>query len=138
MSKEMKRKKALRLSMRRGVVVAATVATVATVGSVGAEEQGGFDRVSSTVTVEPTAPTSNTPTNNNGETTQPVSNPNSDSTPTPSDTPKAEGTPKADTPKDTNTESKVESPKTLSLIVRLLHQALLSLLRTPQFLLNNQ
>ena len=116
MSKEMKRKKALRLSVKRGVVAAAAVATVATVGSVGAEEQGGFDRVSPTVTVEPTAPTSNTPTNNTGETTQPVSTPNSDSTPTPSETPKAdapkaEETPKADTPKDTNTESKVESPK---------------------------
>ena len=111
MSKEMKRKKALRLSMRRGVVVAATVATVATVNSVGAEEQGGFDRVSPTVTIEPTAPTSNTPTNNNGETTQPVSTPNSDSTPTPSETSKAEETPKADTPKDTTTESKDESPK---------------------------
>ena len=116
MSKEMKRKKALRLSVKRGVVAAAAVATVATVGSVGAEEQGGFDRVSPTVTVEPTAPTSNTPTNNTGETTQPVSTPNSDSTPTPSETPKAdapkaEETPKADTPKDTPAEPKGESPK---------------------------
>ena len=111
MSKEMKRKKALRLSVRRGVVAAAAVATVATVGSVGAEEQGGFDRVSPTVTVEPTAPTSNTPTNKNGETTQPVSTPNSETTPTPSDTPKVEETPKAETPKNTTTESKDESPK---------------------------
>ena len=117
MSKEMKRKKALRLSVKRGVVAAAAVATVATVGSVGAEEQGGFDRVSPTVTIEPTAPTSNTPTNNNGDTTQTVSTPNSDSTPTPSetpkveDTPKAEDTPKSDTPKDTPTEPKGESPK---------------------------
>lgn len=113
----MKRKKALRLSVKRGVVAAAAVATVATVGSVGAEEQGGFDRVSPTVTIEPTAPTSNTPTNNNGDTTQTVSTPNSDSTPTPSetpkveDTPKAEDTPKSDTPKDTPTEPKGESPK---------------------------
>ena len=105
MSKEMKRKKALRLSMRRGVVVAATVATVATVNSVGAEEQGGFDRVSPTVTIEPTAPTSNKPTNNTSETTQPISTPNSDSTPTSSETPKT------DTPKDTPAESKDESPK---------------------------
>lgn len=112
MSKEMKRKKALRLSMRRGVVVAATVATVATVNSVGAEEQGGFDRVSPTVMIEPTAPTSNKPTNNTSETTQPISTPNSDSTPTSSETPKAEETLKADTPKDTTTESKDESPKT--------------------------
>ena len=111
MSKEMKRKKALRLSMRRGVVVAATVATVATVGSVGAEEQGGFDRVSPTVTIEPTAPSNSAPTNNNGDTTQPVSTPNSDSTPTPSDTPKADETPKVDTPKDTPAEPKAESPK---------------------------
>ena len=110
MSKEMKRKKALRLSVKRGVVAAAAVATVATVGSVGAEEQG-FDRVSPTVTVEPTTPTSNTSTNNTGETTQPVSTPKSDSIPVPSETPKAEDTPKADTPKDTNTESKDESPK---------------------------
>ena len=106
MSKEMKRKKALRLSMRRGVVVAATVATVATVGSVGAEEQGGFDRVSPTVTIEPTAPTNNT-----SETTQPVSTPNSETTPTPLETPKVGDVPKADTPKKTNTESKDESPK---------------------------
>ena len=111
MSKEMKRKKALRLSMRRGVVVAATVATVATVNSVGAEEQGGFDRVSPTVTIEPTAPTSNKPTNNTSETTQPISTPNSDSTPTSSETPKDEETPKTDTPKDTPAESKDESPK---------------------------
>ncbi len=113
MSKEMKRKKALRLSMRRGVVVAATVATVATVGSVGAEEQGGFNRVSPTVTIEPTAPSNSTPTNNNnnGDTTQPVSTPNSETTPTPSETPKVEETPKADTPKNTTTESKDESPK---------------------------
>ena len=116
MSKEMKRKKALRLSVKRGVVAAAAVATVATVGSVGAEEQG-FDRVSPTVTIEPTAPSNSTPTNNNGDTTQPLSTPKSVSTPTPSDTPKAEetpkaeDTPKADTPKDTNTESKDESPK---------------------------
>jgi hypothetical protein len=116
MSKEMKRKKALRLSVKRGVVAAAAVATVATVGSVGAEEQG-FDRVSPTVTIEPTAPSNSTPTNNNGDTTQPLSTLKSDSTPTPSDTPKAEetpkaeDTPKADTPKDTNTESKDESPK---------------------------
>lgn len=107
----MKRKKALRLSMRRGVVVAATVATVATVNSVGAEEQGGFDRVSPTVTIEPTAPTSNKPTNNTSETTQPISTPNSDSTPTSSETPKDEETPKTDTPKDTPAESKDESPK---------------------------
>ena len=106
----MKRKKALRLSVKRGVVAAAAVATVATVGSVGAEEQG-FDRVSPTVTIEPTAPSNSTPTNNNGDTTQPLSTLKSDSTPTPSDTPKAEDTPKADTPKDTNTESKDESPK---------------------------
>lgn len=111
MSKEMKRKKALRLSMRRGVVVAATVATVATVNSVGAEEQGGFDRVSPTVTIEPTAPTSNKLTNNTSETTQPISTPNSDSTPTSSETPKDEETPKTDTPKDTPAESKDESPK---------------------------
>lgn len=113
MSKEMKRKKALRLSVRRGVVAAAAVATVATVGSVGAEEQGGFDRVSPTVTIEPTAPTSNTPTNNNnnGGTTQPVSTPNSETLPTPLETPKVGDTPKADTPKNTNTESKDESPK---------------------------
>ena len=105
MSKEMKRKKALRLSVKRGVVAAVAVATVATVGSVGAEEQG-FDRVSPTVTIEPTTPINNTPTtNNNGDTSQPVSTPNSETTPTPSDTPKA------DTPKDTNTESKDESPK---------------------------
>lgn len=109
----MKRKKALRLSVRRGVVAAAAVATVATVGSVGAEEQGGFDRVSPTVTIEPTAPTSNTPTNNNnnGGTTQPVSTPNSETLPTPLETPKVGDTPKADTPKNTNTESKDESPK---------------------------
>lgn len=113
MSKEMKRKKALRLSVRRGVVAAAAVATVATVGSVGAEEQGGFDRVSPTVTIEPTAPSNSTPTNNNnnGDTTQPVSTPNSDSTPTSSETPKDEETPKTDTPKDTPAESKDESPK---------------------------
>jgi viral protein TPX len=111
MSKEMKRKKALRLSMRRGVVVAATVATVATVNSVGAEERGGFDRVSPTVTIEPTDPTSNKPTNNTSETTQPISTPNSDSTPTSSETPKDEETPKTDTPKDTPAESKDESPK---------------------------
>ena len=111
MSKEMKRKKALRLSMRRGVVVAATVATVATVNSVGAEEQGGFDRVSPTVTIEPTAPTSNKLTNNTSETTQPISTPNSDSTLTSSETPKDEETPKTDTPKDTPAESKDESPK---------------------------
>ena len=111
MSKEMKRKKALRLSMRRGVVVAATVATVATVNSVGAEEQGGFDRVSPTVTIEPTAPTSNKPTNNTSETTQPVSTPNSETIPTPLETPKVGDAPKADTPKDTTTESKDESPK---------------------------
>jgi viral protein TPX len=110
MSKEMKRKKALRLSAKRGVVAVAAVATVATVGSVGAEEQG-FDRVSPTVTVEPTAPTNNIPTNNNGETTQPISTPNSDSTPTFSETPKDEETPKTDTPKDTPAESKDESPK---------------------------
>ena len=120
MSKEMKRKKALRLSVKRGVVAAAAVATVATVGSVGAEEQG-FDRVSPTVTIEPTAPSNSTPTNNNGDTTQPLSTLKSDSTPTPSDTPKAdetpkaEDTPKADTPKDTNTESKDESPKNFEL-----------------------
>lgn len=109
----MKRKKALRLSVRRGVVAAAAVATVATVGSVGAEEQGGFDRVSPTVTIEPTAPSNSTPTNNNnnGDTTQPVSTPNSDSTPTSSETPKDEETPKTDTPKDTPAESKDESPK---------------------------
>lgn len=109
----MKRKKALRLSVKRGVVAAAAVATVATVGSVGAEEQGGFDRVSPTVTIEPTAPSNSTPTNNNnnGDTTQPVSTPNSDSTPTPSDTPKEEETPKADTPKGTPAEPKAESPK---------------------------
>jgi len=106
----MKRKKALRLSAKRGVVAVAAVATVATVGSVGAEEQG-FDRVSPTVTVEPTAPTNNIPTNNNGETTQPISTPNSDSTPTFSETPKDEETPKTDTPKDTPAESKDESPK---------------------------
>ena len=105
MSKEMKRKKALRLSVKRGVVAAAAVATVATVGSVGAEEQG-FDRVSPTVTIEP-----NTPTNNNGDTTPPVSTPKSETTPTPSGTPKVEETLKADTPKDTNSESKDESPK---------------------------
>ena len=110
MSKEMKRKKALRLSAKRGVVAVAAVATVATVGSVGAEEQG-FDRVSPTVTVEPTAPTNNIPTNNNRETTQPISTPNSDSTPTFSETPKDEETPKTDTPKDTPAESKDESPK---------------------------
>ena len=104
MSKEMKRKKALRLSVRRGVVAAAAVATVATVGSVGAEEQG-FDRVSPTVEVEPTVPTSNTPTNNNGDSNQPVSTPSSETPSIPSETPKA------DTPKDTNTESKDESPK---------------------------
>lgn len=104
MSKEMKRKKALRLSVRRGVVAAAAVATVATVGSVGAEEQG-FDRVSPTVAVEPTVPTSNTPTNNNGDSNQPVSTPSSETPSIPSETPKA------DTPKDTNTESKDESPK---------------------------
>ena len=109
----MKRKKALRLSVRRGVVAAAAVATVATVGSVGAEEQGGFDRVSPTVTIEPTAPSNSTPTNNNnnGDTTQPVSTPNSDLTPTSSETPKDEETPKTDTPKDTPAESKDESPK---------------------------
>lgn len=100
----MKRKKALRLSVRRGVVAAAAVATVATVGSVGAEEQG-FDRVSPTVEVEPTVPTSNTPTNNNGDSNQPVSTPSSETPSIPSETPKA------DTPKDTNTESKDESPK---------------------------
>lgn len=113
MSKEMKRKKALRLSVRRGVVAAAAVATVATVGSVGAEEQGGFDRVSPTVTIEPTAPSNSTPTNNNnnGDTTQPVSTPNSETLPTPLETPKVGDTPKADTPKNTNTESKDESPK---------------------------
>lgn len=105
MSKEMKRKKALRLSVKRGVVAAAAVATVATVGSVGAEEQG-FDRVSPTVTIEP-----NTPTNNNGDTTPPVSTSNSETTPTPSGTPKAEETPKVDTPKDTPAEPKGESPK---------------------------
>ena len=112
MSKEMKRKKALRLSVKRGVVAAAAVATVATVGSVGAEEQG-FDRVSPTVTIEPTTPSNSTPTNNNntGDTNQPVSTPKSGTTPAPSDTPKAEDTPKADTPKDINTESKDESPK---------------------------
>ena len=104
MSKEMKRKKALRLSVRRGVVAAAAVATVATVGSVGAEEQG-FDRVSPTVAVEPTVPTRNTPTNNNGDSNQPVSTPSSETPSIPSETPKA------DTPKDTNTESKDESPK---------------------------
>lgn len=111
MSKEMKRKKALRLSMRRGVVVAATVATVATVNSVSAEEQGGFDRVSPTVTIEPTAPTSNKPTHNTSETTQPVSTPNSETTPTPLETPKVGDAPKADTPKDTPAESKDGSPK---------------------------
>ena len=110
MSKEMKRKKALRLSVKRGVVAAAAVATVATVGSVGAEEQG-FDRVSPTVTIEPTTPSNNTPTNNNGDTTQPVSTSNSETTPTPSGTPKAEETPKVDTPKDTPAEPKGESPK---------------------------
>ena len=104
MSKEMKRKKALRLSVKRGVVAAAAVATVATVGSVGAEEQG-FDRVSPTVTIEPTT------SNNNGDTTQPVSTSNSETTPTPSGTPKAEETPKVDTPKDTPAEPKGESPK---------------------------
>ena len=112
----MKRKKALRLSVKRGVVAAAAVATVATVGSVGAEEQG-FDRVSPTVTIEPITPSNNTPTNNNGDTTQPVSTSNSETTPTPSETPKAEEkpkseeTPKVDTPKDTPAESKGESPK---------------------------
>ena len=110
MSKEMKRKKALRLSVKRGVVAAAAVATVATVGFVGAEEQG-FDRVSPTVTIEPTTPSNNTPTNNNGDTTQRVSTPNSETTPTPSGTPKAEETPKVDTPKDTPAEPKGESPK---------------------------
>ena len=117
MSKEMKRKKALRLSVKRGVVAAAAVATVATVGSVGAEEQG-FDRVSPTVTIEPTTPSNNTSTtNDNGDTTQPVSTPNSETTPTPSETPKAEEkpkseeTPKVDTPKDTPAEPKGESPK---------------------------
>ena len=100
----MKRKKALRLSAKRGVVAVAAVATVATVGSVGAEEQG-FDRVSPTVTVEPTAPTNNIPTNNNGDSNQPVSTPSSETPSIPSETPKA------DTPKDTNTESKDESPK---------------------------
>ena len=113
----MKRKKALRLSVKRGVVAAAAVATVATVGSVGAEEQG-FDRVSPTVTIEPTTPSNNTSTtNDNGDTTQPVSTPNSETTPTPSETPKAEEkpkseeTPKVDTPKDTPAEPKGESPK---------------------------
>ena len=106
----MKRKKALRLSVKRGVVAAAAVATVATVGSVGAEEQG-FDRVSPTVTIEPTTPSNNTPTNNIGDTTQPVSTSNSETTPTPSGTPKAEETPKVDTPKDTPAEPKGESPK---------------------------
>ena len=112
----MKRKKALRLSVKRGVVAAAAVATVATVGSVGAEEQG-FDRVSPTVTIEPTAPSNSTPTNNNGDTTQPLSTLKSDSTPTPSETPKAEEKPKSeetskvDTPKDTPAEPKGKSPK---------------------------
>lgn len=113
----MKRKKALRLSVKRGVVAAAAVATVATVGSVGAEEQG-FDRVSPTVTIEPTTPSNNTSTtNDNGDTTQPVFTPNSETTPTPSETPKAEEKPKSeetskvDTPKDTPAEPKGESPK---------------------------
>ena len=118
MSKEMKRKKALRLSVKRGVVAAATVATVATVGSVGAEEQG-FDRVSPTVTIEPTTSSTATLTNSNGETTPSVSTPNSETTPTltPSETPKAEEKPKSeetskvDTPKDTPAEPKGESPK---------------------------
>lgn len=118
MSKEMKRKKALRLSVKRGVVAAATVATVATVGSVGAEEQG-FDRVSPTVTIEPTTSSTATLTNSNGEITPSVSTPNSETTPTltPSETPKAEEKPKSeetskvDTPKDTPAEPKGESPK---------------------------
>ena len=118
MSKEMKRKKALRLSVKRGVVAAATVATVATVGSVGAEEQG-FDQVSPTVTIEPTTSSTATLTNSNGETTPSVSTPNSETTPTltPSETPKAEEKPKSeetskvDTPKDTPAEPKGKSPK---------------------------